>query len=318
MKNIWIIGSVVLLLAACGEDRQGKDETEEQTQTLSMQTDKEKISYTIGIQQGTPIMGADNPNRDKFDKAALVAGFKSGFTKVSDEKRQSCMMALQNMMGGGQGMPFNDAYAKEGCNCIGMLTAADIYMQFEKFDMTDRVDLAMLTKGFQDGLNGTENRLSQEEQQRLFENLNADMQTANMQLMAKVEAEYQPRWEEIKAIPGVQELENGIYLQTLRKGSGASPQIGEDIEASYILKRFDGSIKETSEKLPDGKFQANLSPGSLIQGWVIGFQAMKVGGKYRLYVPAAMAYGEEPLDFEIEFFQKGPGGTLVQPRRMPQ
>lgn len=316
MKYLFLAALLATGLVACGDDKE-KDEKSEVQKPVELKSDKDKISYSIGIQQGSQIMGSQNPNRDKFDKGQLIAGFKAGFTEVSEQKKSACMMTLQNMMGGGQGMPFNEAYAKEGCNCIGMLTASDIYAQFSKFEMADRIDQEMLNRGFEDGLNGVANKVSEQDQQALFEALNKDFMAADEMRLAKIEEQYKSRWDEIKAIPGIKELDNGIYLQTLKQGSGGKPSVGEDIEASYVLKRFDGSIKETSEKLPEGKFQANLSPGSLIQGWVIGFQQMQVGGKYRLYVPSAMAYGQEPLDFEIEFFQKGAAGTLFKQQMPP-
>lgn len=316
MKYVVIATLLAFSFVSCGEDDKKEVEKQETQKPAAPSSDMEKISYSIGSQQATPMLSSQNPNKDKFDKRALLEGFKNGFGPIEESKRQECMMSLQNMMGGGQGMPFNESYAKEGCTSIGILTASDIYANFESFGMLDRLDKAMLIRGFEDGLNGVANPVPQEEQQQLFQKFNTE-------IMAVKEEQYKPRWEEIKAIPGIKELDKGIYMETIKAGTGAKPKFGEDIEASYILKRFDGTIKETSENAPGGRFQANLhlGAGGLIEGWVIGFQEMRVGGKYRLYVPSEMAYGEEPLDFEIEFFKKGPEGSLVKPRPqtpMPQ
>ncbi|HCB16563.1 MAG TPA: FKBP-type peptidylprolyl isomerase, partial [Alteromonas sp.] len=56
-----------------------------------------------------------------------------------------------------------------------------------------------------------------------------------------------------------------------------------------------------------------LSKNKVIQGWFIGLQGMKVGGKRRLWVPSELAYGERQigeiippnsdLTFEIELLE---------------
>ncbi|PWL28243.1 MAG: hypothetical protein DCO96_09730 [Fluviicola sp. XM-24bin1] len=316
MKYLLMMALLATTLVACG-DKDEEKETKKEEKPVELKTEKDKWSYFMGYQASSPLMSAQNPNKAQFAKYKneFIAGFKNGFREISNEERSTCYQQVQNMLGGSQqGATFNEANAKEGCNCIGLLTASDAYSQFESMGPTKIINVAQLEAGFIDGISEKPKRISDSETQALQMSFQKEAQRLQAEKAAATEAEFKPRWEEIKAIEGIQELEKGIYLETIKKGSGAKPAIGDDIEASYVLRQFDGTVKETSEKLPDGKFQANLAPGSLIEGWVIGFQSMQVGGKYRLYVPSASAYGVEPLDFEIEFFQKGPAGTLAQPR----
>jgi peptidylprolyl isomerase len=70
---------------------------------------------------------------------------------------------------------------------------------------------------------------------------------------------------------------------------------------------FDSSYQK------DTPFQCVLSNKRLIQGWGLGLQGMKVGGKRRLSVPALLAYGERKIGemipanstliFEIELLE---------------
>lgn len=94
----------------------------------------------------------------------------------------------------------------------------------------------------------------------------------------------------------------------LAEGSGPEVQPGATITAHYtgaIAK--DGTIFESSH---DRGEPATFPLSGVIAGWTQGVPGMKVGGKRRLIIPAAMAYGEqgsppkigpnEPLVFDIE------------------
>ncbi|MDB3906840.1 FKBP-type peptidyl-prolyl cis-trans isomerase [Crocinitomicaceae bacterium] len=315
MKYVLMMALFSLTLVACGNEEKEKKKEEK---PVELKTDKDKWSYYMGYQAGNSLMSPQNPNKSQFaqNKAKFIEGYKNGFRAISNDEKAECYKSIQGMMGGSQdGSTFDASKANEGCNCIGILTANDAYTRFEPFGPTKFVNLGKMEAGFVDGVNEKAKRVSDEDFQGLQASFNAEAERLRTENMASKEVEFKPRWDEIKAIEGIQELDKGIYLETIKNGTGGKPVIGEDVQASYVLRQFDGNVKETSEKLPDGKFQANLAIGSLIEGWVIGFQSMEVGGKYRLYVPSASAYGVEPLDFEIEFFKKGPGGTLAPPRR---
>lgn len=315
MKYLFMASLIAFTLVSCGNDEE-KDSKNKEEKTVELLTSKDKWSYSFGYQAGNSFMNAQNPNKTQFvnNKEHFIKGFKKGFRELAPDVKEACVENIRKMTQGSGGATFDATYAEEGCNCIGLLTANDLYTNFESAGATSILDIKKVEAGFSDGVNEKAKRVSDQDFQSLQSEFQAEIQRLQAAKTAEVEEKFKPRWEEIKAIEGVQELDKGIYLQTLKKGTGAKPAVGDDVEASYVLRDFDGNVKETSEKLPDGKFQANLSRGSLIEGWVIGFQGMREGGKYRLYVPSGSAYGKEPLDFEIEFFKKAPGGTLVKPR----
>jgi FKBP-type peptidyl-prolyl cis-trans isomerase FkpA len=100
----------------------------------------------------------------------------------------------------------------------------------------------------------------------------------------------------------------GVYYVTDVAGTGSTPALTNVITAyykGYTLAEvvFDGNIG-------NGKpaFSALLG-GGLIEGWKIGFQKFKSGGKGKLIIPSRYAYGtsgsgsigaNEILVFEIE------------------
>jgi FKBP-type peptidyl-prolyl cis-trans isomerase len=191
------------------------------------------------------------------------------------------------------------------------------YQQLEQIGELGRIDKELLYRGFEDGLYGNDTVISKADKMTVIEEFNqqvsARMQQEQDQHLQELSAVEAPKWEEIKAIPGIREMEGGVMVQTLKKGSGASPTATDDVDASYILSNFKGEMMQNSADVtPDGRYKTNIGTG-VIRGWTIGFQAMQKGGRYKLYVPAELAYRQESLVFEIELFDFGPAGTLAPP-----
>jgi FKBP-type peptidyl-prolyl cis-trans isomerase len=71
-------------------------------------------------------------------------------------------------------------------------------------------------------------------------------------------------------------------------GTGAEAKVGDTITAQYTGYLEDGTIFD-GPTLHGGPIQFSLS--GVIQGWTDGVPGMKVGGKRRLVIPPALAYG---------------------------
>jgi len=90
----------------------------------------------------------------------------------------------------------------------------------------------------------------------------------------------------------------GIDVDTITEGTGDSPNVGDVVFVKYVGKLPDGTEFDRSRPLPipPGIFPEGtpmlLEPGQQIEGFFQGLQQMEKGGKYRLEIPAALAYGE--------------------------
>ena len=106
---------------------------------------------------------------------------------------------------------------------------------------------------------------------------------------------------------------SGMKYVDLKVGDGASPAIGQKVKVHYIGWLANGREFNNSYK---GGAPAEFKLGDgLIPGWNEALQSMKVGGKRRIILPPALAYGptgkpptippNETLTFEIELLDVG-------------
>ncbi|HEY7350717.1 MAG TPA: FKBP-type peptidyl-prolyl cis-trans isomerase [Ktedonobacterales bacterium] len=94
------------------------------------------------------------------------------------------------------------------------------------------------------------------------------------------------------------------YIDTT-VGTGPAVKAGDTISVQYIgwiestNVKFDCSYDHGTDGQPT-KFQLIGGPNGVIQGWVDGIPGMKAGGKRRLIIPPALAYGEAGIPGQNE------------------
>ncbi len=106
-----------------------------------------------------------------------------------------------------------------------------------------------------------------------------------------------------------------LKIEELKEGSGTEAKAGNTISVHYTGTLLNGTKFDSS--LDRGEpFKFPLGGGRVIQGWDKGLVGMKVGGKRKLTIPSAMAYGEagappvippnSALVFEVELLEVAP------------
>jgi FKBP-type peptidyl-prolyl cis-trans isomerase FklB len=90
---------------------------------------------------------------------------------------------------------------------------------------------------------------------------------------------------------GVVELDSGLQYLVLESGpeGGVSPTTSNTVLAHYHGTLIDGTVFDSSV---DRGEPASFGVSQVISGWTEALQLMSVGDKWRLFIPAAMAYGE--------------------------
>jgi FKBP-type peptidyl-prolyl cis-trans isomerase len=89
---------------------------------------------------------------------------------------------------------------------------------------------------------------------------------------------------------GIVTTASGLQYEELVSGSGASPQPGKVVTVHYSGwltdgKKFDSSVDRNEP------FSFRIGSGEVIRGWDEGVMSMKIGGKRKLVIPAALGYG---------------------------
>lgn len=310
MFKLLTISLLTGLLISCGDG-----ESKAPVENIKLETFKDRLSYVMGAKYSNLI--TRDPNLSLFDYDALLKGFNEGLKSPSlNIMTPDCRATIQKLYGP-NGQDFDTNYLVDGCVCIGTTIANTFFKDWTEKGGIDRFDFDKVAIGFQHGLEARDTLISEEETNKIYSNfeqdLNSVMITENKALEVTFLAEAKER-------ANSKTLDNGIVIEVIEEGTGASPSANSDVVADYILTNAKGDTMESSfeYKVQRGGESPAFNLGGVIPGWTQGFQHLKKGGKYRLFIPGELAYGVrsnfEPLCFYIDFIDFGEKGTLVKPR----
>jgi len=177
---------------------------------------------------------------------------------------------------------------------IGFQMGAD----FVKHGVT--VDPEMIVEGLRDGMSGAKPRLSEEDMKARLSELEAKIKQAKQLEMkeqaARNLAEGEAFLAENAKKKGVVTLPSGLQYQVLQEGEGQPPKATDTVTVHYRGTFIDGT--EFDSSYSRGK-PATFGLERVIKGWTEGLQLMKPGAKYKLFIPAKLAYGERSVGSRI-------------------
>jgi FKBP-type peptidyl-prolyl cis-trans isomerase FklB len=150
------------------------------------------------------------------------------------------------------------------------------------------IDLEQLAAGFADVYGKKEARLSPEDFQ---DAIPAFLQTLREKLAESNRAAGEAFLEANKAMEGVKTLPSGLQYKVLVEGKGASPKETDTVTTNYQGTLIDGEVFDSSYKRGE---PASFPVNRVIKGWSEALQLMKVGSKWRLFIPSDLAYGATP------------------------
>ena len=106
---------------------------------------------------------------------------------------------------------------------------------------------------------------------------------------------------------GVNITESGLQYEIIEKGkSSVSPVAEDNVTVHYTGTLIDGTVFDSSMQRGE---PSTFGVSQVIEGWTEGLQLMSVGDKFRMVIPADLAYGprgergippNSTLVFEVE------------------
>jgi len=183
---------------------------------------------------------------------------------------------------------------------IGVLVGSNNLKQLETAPGGDEINKEAMAAAFRASTLNEDSIISPEEAnalvQKFFEGAGERKAQKNLE-------EGNAFLEKNKARAGVTTTESGLQYEILTAGTGAMPTAADQVRVHYHGTLIDGKVFDSSV---DRGEPVVFGVGQVIPGWTEALQLMPVGSKWKIYLPAQIAYGERGAGGDI-----GPNAALI-------
>lgn len=273
MKKLNVLMAVmaIAVLASCGGTSISK---------VTMNDVKDTISYSIGMGRAVRVY-KDQVTYEIMDSTAMKA-FIKGFTEAALNPDDNAKLAYAIGFEIGR-QEMSQAY-------VGL--SENLFGAGEEFNRSNYI------KGFCDGMTENWKIMTFEEADETSNRLYEYLSTAQFN---KVREESEAFLDQKAKDEKVFKTESGLMYEIIKLGDGGpKPTATSDVEVRYRGELIDGTVFD------EATTPVTLNLGGVIKGWTEGVQLMSVGDKYKFYLPASLAYGEQGAGQDIK-----PGAALV-------
>tara|TARA_R110002167_G_scaffold8206_2_gene38053 strand:+ start:7080 stop:7751 length:672 start_codon:yes stop_codon:yes gene_type:complete len=165
------------------------------------------------------------------------------------------------------------------------------------------LDIEAVQIGLADAFNGQDAQVDNDTLGKAFNEIHKIMQAAKSEQFKAVIAQGEEYLAANAKRDEVTVTESGLQYEILTAGTGDLPSAASTVRTHYHGTLLDGSVFDSSYNRGE---PAEFPVNGVIKGWTEALQMMPVGSKWRLHVPADLAYGEQGAGGAI-----GPHSTLV-------
>ena len=174
-------------------------------------------------------------------------------------------------------------------------------------DTLKDLDLTAFSQGLKTAAAGQKSSLSDEEMTQVLTQYKRQSDAKEL-IVLKQKAEENAKagkafLQENAKKPGVKTTKSGLQYLVLKEGKGKSPSANSNVRVHYEGRLIDGTVFDSSIARQQ---PVDFRTTQVITGWTEGLQLMKVGAKYRFFIPADLAYGQIGSGDIIE-----PNSTLI-------
>ncbi|MEC7545445.1 MAG: peptidylprolyl isomerase [Thalassolituus sp.] len=173
------------------------------------------------------------------------------------------------------------------------------------------IDLEALVAGIRDSVEKAEQKVSDDEIQAAFMALREEAEAKQQALQAEAAKASEEFLAKNAERAEVQVTDSGLQYEVMTSVEGGeSPAATDTVRVHYHGTLTNGEVFDSSvERGQPAEFPVN----GVIRGWVEALQMMKPGEKWKLFIPAELAYGERSpspripansaLVFEVELLE---------------
>jgi len=163
-----------------------------------------------------------------------------------------------------------------------------------------KIDIETFSKALSDVLNNNAPDMSYDEAKTVINDYFTKLQDEKLDINQKAGQEF---LEINKKRPGVVTLPSGLQYEVIKEGNGKIPAATDQVKVHYHGALIDGTVFDSSVQRGT---PATFGVTQVIKGWVEALQLMPVGSKWKLFIPADLAYGKQGAGQAIE-----PNSTLT-------
>lgn len=271
----------------------GLGATAQNDTTTTPESTPKHISYAYGYSFAEDLAENERFSKEELQSKYLLKGLKDGLYKLDTAKLNQVTDALIARIEADSPttntkVAYNTAY-NLGYNAMGNLMNL---LQLTKKDFR----YCWLKKGFYDFEKGKKARFNEEQRTALLSNFFKEKQAIvqkryeqERQLLAEKNLkEAEAFMAENGKKANIQTTPNGLQYQIIKEGTGTQPAVNDRVKVHYTGTFANGQPFDSSIERGE---PAIFSLSGVIKGWQEGIPLMKVGARYRFFVPPNLGYG---------------------------
>lgn len=253
-----------------------------------------EFSYSYGYSFAKDLKEKTSFKANELDEKEILKGLQASI-KVDTAKLRQTNEYLDKRLNSTDTV-FSDADGKKtaynlGYNAIGNMVSL---LELPASDF----NFGSIKAGYTDYTKGKKPKLSLDVmEQKLSTYFQAKQIAAQEKQIAKRKAEGAKNLEtgnkflaENAKKENIKTTASGLQYQVIKEGSGEKPTLKSIVVAHYTGTFIDGKVFDSS--IERGQ-PASFPLGNVIVGWQEALQLMSVGSRYKIFLPASLAYGEE-------------------------
>ncbi len=200
---------------------------------------------------------------------------------------------------------------------VSYIFGTQVGKSFKEFkDSGIELNTEIFMRAVNDAMNDKALALSDSETTQIMESFQTTMRTKQEEKLKKDQADNLVKASQFLAEnagkPGVITLPDSLQYQVITEGTGQQAKSGDTVRVHYVGTFIDGTEFDSSLKEGREPLEFPLGQPGMIQGFAEAVELMKVGSKWKVFVPPQLAYGEygrpnippnSLLIFEIELLE---------------